>query len=104
MTRDGAFNVAGLARSERTTMTFDVERVEAVCNRLELAKVIRELAEDLEKNPIAWTNADLPAFLDALAACVEDMDGYFSNRGDPVPVTPSWSTVAGMLAAARIYE
>jgi hypothetical protein len=32
------------------------------------------------------------------------MDGYFKNRGEKVPDTPTWQTLAQMLLAARMYE
>ncbi|WP_455711071.1 DUF7660 family protein [Streptomyces nodosus] len=32
------------------------------------------------------------------------MDGYFINRGEPVPDRPDWSLIASMLRAACFYE
>jgi hypothetical protein len=42
--------------------------------------------------------------LEALAAWVEDMDGYYLNQGKAVPEKPDWKHVADMLMAAKLYE
>ncbi|MGH2599621.1 MAG: DUF7660 family protein, partial [Dehalococcoidia bacterium] len=44
------------------------------------------------------------SYLSAMAAWAEDMDGYYENRGDPVPKQPSWRTLGELLLAARVYE
>ncbi len=65
---------------------------------------MRALAEALRQRPEAWENADLGPFLEAMSAWIEDMDGYYRNRGEAVPNRPDWSTLAEILAAARVYE
>ena len=47
---------------------------------------------------------DLPAFLEAMAAWVEDMEGYYQNRGEELPDQPRWRTLGEILLAARVYE
>jgi hypothetical protein len=58
----------------------------------------------LKDFPNEWENANLEDFLSALAAWVEDMDGYFENRSEPPPKTSVWKLIGQMLLAARIYE
>ena len=82
-----------------------IERqVEAVRSREDLAAVVRSLVRQHADGQGNWENTDLGAYLEALAAWVEDMDGYFLNRGERTPSQPSWKTIAQILAAARIYE
>jgi hypothetical protein len=75
-----------------------------VTTRDELVAFAKGLAADFRKDPGAWENATVDAYLDAFAAWVEDMDGYYANRGEPEPTTPSWRVVADMLMAAKMYE
>lgn len=69
-----------------------------------LVETIRLMADDLKTNPAAWQNSDLHSFLEAAAAWLEDSDGYYQNIGKVPPATPSWSTLADILQAARSYE
>jgi hypothetical protein len=81
------------------------DEVENIDNRGDLAAFIRDLAEDLRRNRSQWENADLASYLEAAAAWVDDMDGYYKNvRGKPVPELPSWGIFADILAAASKYE
>ncbi|MGI8554126.1 MAG: DUF7660 family protein [Dehalococcoidia bacterium] len=80
------------------------ETVESMEGRDDLVAFIRTLRCSLTDNPSSWENADLMTYLDALAAWIEDMDGYFRNRGEAVPERPSWQLLAQMLSAARVYE
>jgi len=73
-------------------------------SRAELVGFLEQLADSLLEEPELWENADLESFLRAWSAWLDDMDGFFVNRGEPVPESPSWQLVAQMLLAARIYE
>jgi hypothetical protein len=75
-----------------------------VRSREDLAQFVRTLADDLRQQPEAWENRDLGPFLEAMSAWIEDMEGYYRNRGEAVPSQPEWSTLAEILAAARVYE
>jgi hypothetical protein len=79
----------------------DVEKIQ---NREDLTQWINELRENLKNHPETWENTDLGRFLGALSSWIDDMDGYYKNHGLPVPQTPSWKTIAEMLAAAALYE
>jgi hypothetical protein len=80
------------------------ERVGQIATKAELVEFVRALAEDLTANRERWENPTLDRYLDALAAWLEDSDGYYRNQGRPVPAEPSWRDVADMLMAASIYE
>jgi hypothetical protein len=80
------------------------DKAKLVSSRAELVDLVRELKKDLQRNPDQWVNADLPSFLEALAAWVEDMDGFYVNQGRPVPALPDWGTLADMLMGGRCYE
>jgi hypothetical protein len=81
--------------------TVDTGRVHS---REDLAQFVRALAKELRERPEAWQNPDLDSFLEAMSAWIEDMDGYYRNRGESVPSRPEWRTLAEILAAARVYE
>jgi hypothetical protein len=63
----------------------DPQRVES---RGDLVVFVRSLQAALAANPDRWENLDLGRYLEALAAWRGDMDGYFTNHGEPVPVEP----------------
>lgn len=74
-----------------------VEQVNSIRTREELAEFVTDLCHDLRDHQAEWTNKDLPTFLEAVAAWVGDMDGFYLNQGLPVPETPDWSTIAYIL-------
>jgi hypothetical protein len=80
------------------------EAVQQLRSREDLVVFLRALHADLQKNPDQWANRDLPHFLDAMSAWVEDMEGYYRDRGESVPAQPGWQTLGQILLAARIYE
>lgn len=80
------------------------EQVSAIQTRSDLAIFIRAILRDFREAPNGWENRDLESYLEALAAWVEDMEGYYQNRGEIVPDQPVWMTLGQMLLAARIYE
>ncbi|WP_442013817.1 DUF7660 family protein [Paenarthrobacter sp. YAF11_1] len=73
-------------------------------SRQDLADFIDQFRDSLRQDPESWENNDLESFLEALSAWTREMDGYFTNRGEPVPDVPSWRLIAQMLLAARVYE
>lgn len=84
-------------------MSFET-RAEQPMSRGELAGFLIQLADSLVEEPELWENDSLETFFRAWSAWLGDMDGYFVNRGEPVPVEPSWQLTAQMLLAARVYE
>jgi hypothetical protein len=76
----------------------------AVISRDDFVAFARSLRADLEDDPTQFENADLGTYLGAIAAWVEDMDGYFQNIGRPEQSVPSWRLFAQILSAAAQYE
>lgn len=80
------------------------QKVDAVDSRDDFVEFIGALRHDLSARPEDWQNPTLDGFLEALAAWVQDMDGYYRNNRLPVPSTPNWKNVAEMMLAAKYYE
>jgi hypothetical protein len=80
------------------------EQVRNVHDRADVIVAIRALAENYRADPSRWENQTLDAYLEALAAWIDDMDGYFRNQGVEAPDPPDWNVVAQALLAAGIYE
>jgi hypothetical protein len=80
------------------------EQVAEIRTRADLVAFVEALRRDLHVKPEGWENATLESFLGALASWIEDMDGYYQNKGLDIPQSPTWKTLGEMLAAARVYE
>lgn len=82
--------------------TFDDAR--EVTNRLELARFVRELADEVAADADDHVeNPTTDRYLEALSAWVEDSEQDAAGwplTSDP----PRWSDIAAMLAAAVVYE
>lgn len=76
----------------------------AVTNRKSLVEFVRQLSKDFLKNPEEWNNITVSDYLEALAAFIDDSDGYYQNKGLPIPELPNWQTLAEFLVAAKYYE
>lgn len=79
-------------------------RVNQIKTRQDLAEFISALREDLEGNPGGWENPSLPAYLEAMAAWVQDMPPAFRNLGVECSEQQPWRLCAEILLAAKIYE
>ncbi|MFD7533827.1 hypothetical protein ACFV8E_40540 [Streptomyces sp. NPDC059849] len=75
-----------------------------VTTRADLVSFIRQLGQEAEAPSNGWENRSLDRYLEALSAWTDDMDGYFTDRGEPVPESPDWGLIAAMLRAACFYE
>ena len=72
--------------------------------RHRVIRILQELHLDLKKGKgSGWENDTLPSYLEALAGWLEDCEGYYANKGRPLPLD-SWEIMADALRAARIYE
>ena len=60
------------------------EAVGTVRSRPDCAAFVRTLLGDLKDNPDEWENTTLEDYLEAVAAWIEDMPGYYKNEGKPV--------------------
>ncbi|MFI9603775.1 hypothetical protein ACIHCX_28670 [Streptomyces sp. NPDC052043] len=63
-------------------MTTSPERVDS---REDLAAFVRSLRRSYAEDESSWENADLDSFLEALAAWIDDADGWYSNTGRELP-------------------
>jgi hypothetical protein len=79
-------------------------QIETIHTREDLVRFLEEFSADYRRDPGSWENHTLDRFLDALTSWVEDMDGFYLNRGEPLPVKPDWKIFAHMLMGAAIYE
>lgn len=80
------------------------EKVRELRTREDLVAFLHLAADDVTANPQDWENDNLPAFLEAWAAWLNDCPGWFAWKGEDVPEVPSWKLVGDMVMAARIYE
>jgi len=81
-----------------------MDKLNAVRDRDSFIEFVHELAHAFRRHGETWENGRVDLYLDALAAWVADMDGYYTGKGLPVPAAPDWKNVADMLMAASIYE
>ncbi|AYC40177.1 DUF7660 family protein [Streptomyces griseorubiginosus] len=77
---------------------------EQVNSREDLASFVRSLHHSHAEEGDSWENPDLARFLEALAAWIDDSDGWFRNAGRESPVNCNWSFFAQALQAATAYE
>ncbi|HEX3628605.1 MAG TPA: hypothetical protein VH280_24615 [Verrucomicrobiae bacterium] len=70
-------------------------------SREDFVAFARALSADLRDNPETWQNGSLERFLEALAACAENVVGECPK---PVPQKPEWKVLADMLMAAKVFE
>jgi hypothetical protein len=80
------------------------EQVEKIQTRDDFVMFMHHLVRDLCTYPERWENTTLEAYLAAIAAWTQDMDGYYHHRGEQVLQHPAWKQVGEILLAARIYE
>lgn len=80
------------------------DAVDRIINKEDLVNFVKELLRDFKEHSQDWENDKLELYLEALAAWLEDMDGYFQNQGMPVPDKANWSLFAKALLAAKYYE
>ncbi len=73
-------------------------------SRTDLAKFIHQLASEAADVNCEWQNNNLSNYLEAMASWINDMDGYFLNKGENVPDQPTWKTIAEILKASTVYE
>ena len=80
------------------------EKANTVQTREDFISLVHLLVQDLKENPNEWESNDLESFLRAIAAWVEDMNGYYQSQGLPLPHQPDWKLFGQILVAAKIYE
>lgn len=75
-----------------------------VRSREELSRFLAELGRRTTAGDIDLENFSTTGYIGAAAGWTADLEGFFMNRGEPVPDEPSWSLVALIFLAATIYE
>lgn len=80
------------------------DSLELIESREDLSHFVQNLLKNLKEDPESWENSSLDRFLEAMSAWVEDMEGYYQNRGESVPRQPDWKTFGQILLAAKCYE
>ncbi|WP_038840537.1 DUF7660 family protein [Salinispora arenicola] len=81
-----------------------VSDVDQVASRDDVARVVREMVDDLRRNPGAWENSTLERFLDALSVSLTALPNLYANRGESFPDQPNWKILAEALVMASGYE
>ncbi len=76
----------------------------AVCSRETLVTFVGEIVQEWGAAPSNWTNQTAGEFVEALAAWLADMDGYYARFGTTADVVSPWRVIADAIAAARFYE
>lgn len=80
------------------------EQVKQLKTREEFVAFVYAMVQDWREQRAQWENSSLDAYLEALAAWVQDMEGYYGNRGKPVPQQFTWENLGEILLAASVYE
>ncbi|MBZ3908191.1 MULTISPECIES: DUF7660 family protein [Streptomyces] len=75
-----------------------------VDSREDLVAFFRVLRRSHTEEGHSWENADLRSFLEALAAWIDDADGWYANVARDLPADGDWSFFAQALRAATNYE
>lgn len=89
----------------RTGRAARVSDLHEVGSREDVLRVIGDMIADYEQSgAVEWENGTLARFLEALGGFMNDLDGYFANRGQPMPGQPDWALLALLLVAATGYE
>jgi hypothetical protein len=76
----------------------------AVESRADLVRFLAELSAGVRAGGTNVENESAAALLEAASAWVDDYDGYFVNRGEPIPESPDWKLIATIFAASLVYE
>jgi len=81
-----------------------LNQLENVKTRTEFSEFVLALLKDFRDNQASWENQDLPSFLEAMSAWIEDMDGFYANQGKEIQTDIPWQIFADILFASRVYE
>ena len=82
----------------------EVGDLSQVSSHTDVAQVAQHMLADLRAHPGDWENATLERFLEALAACLQDLPGLYADRGEPFPECATWKILAEALVMASGYE
>ena len=74
-----------------------------VHSREDLIRFVHDLSQLAQTADTNTFNSELPRYLEAMSAWINDMPGYFANEKQAVP-DASWMLFAMILEAALKYE
>ena len=80
------------------------KKIESINTKESFIEFLNLLIVDLKQNSDTWENKTLDRYLEAMSSWIEDMNGYYQNRNEPVPSNISWKVYADILMASKIYE
>ena len=76
-----------------------------VHDRKTFIEFLKQMRKVFLANDEAWENQNLDDFLEAMAACAEDVQGFYDNTGQKINADePSWKLFADILKGATMYE
>jgi hypothetical protein len=81
-----------------------ISMAKTINSRQDFVLFLQGLSKDLSQNPSDWENDTLERFIEAMAAWVNDMDGYYKNLNAPIPENVDWKILGQILLAATMYE
>ena len=74
-----------------------------VTSKQELVSLIFDLMDN--NDAVKWDNDTIYPYLQAMAAWLNDSDGFYENIGETLDTNaPSWQLFADALQAAVVYE
>ena len=83
----------------------DPSDVDSITTLGELERLLELLYEDFRQTGREeWENRTLESYLGALVAVAQDLPGLYQNKGEAMPVQPTWRTLGMLLVAASGYE
>ena len=82
----------------------DPDGTEHVESRADFVRYAAALADQIEAGEWGRLQRSPEELLRASSRWVADMDGYFRNRDEDVPATPSWRLFAQIITAALTYD
>ena len=81
------------------------DEISEINSRQDLVRFVYGLLNNLDQHPEEWDNKDLRYYLRALAAFLNDADGYYKHAHLKESAdTPSWQLFAHCLRAASCYD
>lgn len=75
-----------------------------VHSRDDLTGYLNDLSRAISGNQHKIENVRTDDFIEALAAWIADMDGYFANQGVESPREGTWQLMAMAITAGLVYE
>ena len=81
-----------------------LKRAQDVQSREDLVRFLADLSVEVHAGRVVADNGSAGDLLDAASGWVADMDGFFVNRGEEAPSSPTWGLIAMIFAASLVYE